>query len=67
MVSKSRELMNFRDDFANFENKVLSDINDLFSKSGTMLSDFTSRIDSIDEMNGKIDRRILLLERETSV
>ena len=40
---------------------------EIFEKSNVMLKNFTQRLDKLDDLFQKSDRRILMLEREITV
>ena len=42
-------------------------MSEIFEKSNVMLKNFTQRLDKLDDLFQKSDRRILILEREITV
>jgi hypothetical protein len=42
-------------------------MSEIFEKSNVMLKNFTQRLDKLDDLFQKSDRRILMLEREITV
>ena len=67
IFSRSRDMMNFRENFLNFEQKCEDGIADLYRKTSQLKENLMVRIQSLDDIAAKSDKRLLFLERESTV
>ena len=67
IINKNNDMMSFQRVFNDFRENTEDSVKDLFSKYQCILSDFTERLNKLDDLEQKADRRLLTLERESVV
>lgn len=65
VMSKNTAILEFQKHFSTFEENIDKNITDLYNKTKTMNNNFKSRLNMIDDLNLKVNSRVLKLERDS--